>query len=164
MDRAERRFPVVIATSFTRVLRRPVESALRSAIRMADQTCSLCRTALVNCLFEGIEDEASMGRPADAPPNDASGVGIDDESDIDEALPCCDVGEIAHPKNVRSGHAELAVHTVQRAWGRLVGNGGFDLLTPDTPSIPMSFISRATVQRATSKPSRRIWCQILRAP
>ncbi len=33
-----------------------------------------------------------------------------------------------------------------------------------TPLIPMAFISRSTVQRATSRPSRRRACQILRAP
>jgi hypothetical protein len=34
---------------------------------------------LGQCLLQGIENEACMCRPGDAPPDDASGEGVDDE-------------------------------------------------------------------------------------
>jgi hypothetical protein len=38
------------------------------------------RTAIVERLFERIQDEAGVRRPAGAPAYDPSGVGIDDEA------------------------------------------------------------------------------------
>jgi hypothetical protein len=73
-------------------------------------------------LFQGIEDEPRMRRGADAPADDLAGIGVDDESDIDEALPGGDIGEIADPQHVRRGHPELAVHLVQRTRLLLVGD------------------------------------------
>jgi hypothetical protein len=51
------------------------------------------------------------------------------------------------------------------------GHGVFGLLTVvtvffprRTPASPMARINRSTVHFATIMPSRRIWCQTLRAP
>jgi hypothetical protein len=125
-------------------------------------TSPACPAALMNGLFQGIEDEPGMRRAADPPADDAAGEGVDDEGDVDEALPGRDIGEIAHPQHVRRRHLELAVHLVQRAWLRLVGIVVL-LLAADDALRPMSFISRSTVQRATSKPSRRIWPDLAHA-
>jgi hypothetical protein len=43
-------------------------------------------------LFQRIEYEARMGRPAHAPADNTPGVGIDDEGDIDEARPGGNIG------------------------------------------------------------------------
>src|SRR5262249_47620937 len=42
---------------------------------------------LMKRLFQRIEHEARMGRPAHAPADNTPGVGIDDEGDIDKAGP-----------------------------------------------------------------------------
>lgn len=51
---------------------------------MMDQATPMGRTAIVERLFERIQDEAGVRRPAGAPAYDPSGVGIDDEGDVDE--------------------------------------------------------------------------------
>ncbi len=48
---------------------------------------------LVNRLFQSVEDEVGVGRPAHPPTDDASGKGVDHEGD--EARPGSDVGEVA---------------------------------------------------------------------
>jgi hypothetical protein len=57
----------------------------------------------MNGLFQGIEHEPGMGRAADPPAHDAAGEGIDDEGDVDEALPRRHIGEVADPQHVRRG-------------------------------------------------------------
>lgn len=46
--------------------------------------------------------------------------GIDDEGDVDEALPGGHLREVRNPEPVRRRCLELAVHTVERTGGRLV--------------------------------------------
>jgi hypothetical protein len=158
-DAADRRFDAGLGQALG-VFDRQV---LRSAIRVMHQARS--RPSLMNGLFQGIQDEPGVGRAAHSPSDNAAREGVDDEGDVDEALPSGDIGEIAHPKHVRRRHAELAVHLVQRAWLRLVG------------IVVLIFLPRmrheahvlhqpldATVHRATSNPSRRIWRQTLRTP
>jgi hypothetical protein len=45
-------------------------------------------------LFEGIQNEPGMRGGADAPANDLSSIGVDDEGHIDEPFPGCDIGEV----------------------------------------------------------------------
>jgi len=63
-----------------------------------------------------------MRGSADTPADDPPGIDVDDEGDIGEPVPGCDIGEIGHPQNVRRWHAELAVHLVHRAGLLLVGD------------------------------------------
>ena len=50
-------------------------------------------------LFEGVENEVGLRRPAGSPADDPPGViSVDDEGDIDEAGPRRDVGEIRVPQ------------------------------------------------------------------
>ena len=56
------------------MLRRPVETALRTAVAMVNQPHALVGTALVNRLFQGIEDEPCMRRGADPPTDNAAGI------------------------------------------------------------------------------------------
>ena len=50
------------------------------------------RRAIVKRLFQSIEDEARMGRPAGPPANDSPSISIDDEGDVDEPCLGRDVG------------------------------------------------------------------------
>jgi hypothetical protein len=42
------------------------------------------RPAIMQRLFQGIEDEAGMRRPAGPPAYDPPSIGIDDQGDVDE--------------------------------------------------------------------------------
>ena len=48
-------------------------------------------------LFQSVQDEAGMRRPAHPPADDPAGIGVDDKGDIDEAGPGRDVGEVGDP-------------------------------------------------------------------
>src|SRR4051812_17571991 len=54
-DRSDRRFPLVIATSSTQVLRRPLESALHAAIGVLDQPAG--RLPALDRHHEGVAGE-----------------------------------------------------------------------------------------------------------
>ena len=77
----------------------------------------------MNNLFQRIQDEPGMRRPADAPPDDTAGESVDNESHINKTPPCGHVGEIADPEHVRRRRLELAVHLVQRTGLILVRDG-----------------------------------------
>jgi hypothetical protein len=139
-------------------------SALRPTVAMVNQAYGFGGAAGMDGLFQGVEHEPRLRRGADAPAHDFAGIGIDDESHIDEPFPGGDIGEIRHPQPVGRGCTELPVHLVN-------GHGNFLSeivvlcgLPRMMPWIPMPFISRATVQRATSNPSRPSCRQIFRTP
>ena len=69
---------------------------------MMDQAAPVGRTAIVERLFECIQDEAGVRRPAGAPAYDPSGVGIDDEGDVDEPCPGRDVEPALAEAGVKS--------------------------------------------------------------
>src|SRR4249920_3800120 len=77
--------------------------------------------AFVDRLFQGIQDEAGMGCPADPPAHDIAGVDVDHEGHVDEAGPGRDVSEVSDPQLVRRWRVELTVHLVEWARRRLVG-------------------------------------------
>lgn len=60
---------------------------------MVDQAAAMDGAPVMERLFQGIENEAGMGGPARPPADDATGIGVDDEGDIDEAGPGRDIGE-----------------------------------------------------------------------
>ena len=73
------------------------------------------RMAIVQRLFQGIQDEASVRRPAGAPAYDPSSEGIDDEGEVHEPRPGRDIGEVRHPKPIRRWREELAIDVIARA-------------------------------------------------
>jgi hypothetical protein len=101
------------------MLRRPFESALAAAIAVMDEAATVW-PAFVNRLFQGIQDEAGMGCPADPPAHDIAGVDVDHEGHVDEAGPGRDVSEVSDPQPVRRRRVELTVHLVEWARRRLV--------------------------------------------
>ena len=89
------------------------------------------RPSFVQCLFQRVEHEAGMRRPAHPPADDPSRIGVDDKGDIDEARPGRDVGEVGDPQHVRRRGMELAIDVIERAWCRLVAHRGADRLAAD---------------------------------
>src|SRR5207248_2916997 len=130
------------------VLRRSVESALNPAIAMMNETAALNRSAVMQCLLQGIEDEACMRCPRHAPANDVPGEGIGDKRHVDEALPCGDIGEVRQPQQVGRDARNCRF---TRSAGHGVALSGTVVLTSlprTTPRRPICRIRRATVQRA----------------
>lgn len=84
-------------------------------------------------LFQGIENETGMGGPARPPAADATGIGVDDEGDIDEAGPGRDIGEVGEPKPVRGRGMELAVDLIERTGSGLVADRCLHRLAADRP-------------------------------
>src|SRR4051794_5678742 len=130
-DRSERRFRADIATSSRRALRRPLESALAAAVAMVHQSRPLKRTPVIECLFESIENEAGFGRSRRPPADDPPGTDVDDEGDVDEALPGRDRGEIRQPPRIRPRRMELPVYLVTRTGRRFVADRRLHRLAAD---------------------------------
>lgn len=65
---------------------------------MVDEPAAMDGPPIVKRLVQSIEDETRVCRPARSPADDAAGKGVDDESDVDEALPGRDIGEIGKPQ------------------------------------------------------------------
>ena len=80
--------------------------------------------SVVQRLLQRVEHEAGVRRPRHAPADDAPGVGVDDEGDVDEARPGRDVGEVRDPQRVRPRRLELPVDVVERARRGLVADRG----------------------------------------
>ena len=98
-DRSDRRLRTVIATSYARVLRRPIELALRAAIRMVD--AARRGPPRSNGRFERRYGETRIDRSADRIAHDPARPGIEDDRDIDEADSDRDVGDVGDPELVR---------------------------------------------------------------
>ena len=133
---------------------------------------ALCRSALVQRLFEGVEDEVGVGRSAYPPADDPACISVDKEGDVDEPGPGRDVEPAPAKAGVKSDRQSMLG---AGAWNcRLTqssGHGAALSLTVVliglpwiTPWKPSSRVSRSTVQRATSNPSRRSCRRILRTP
>jgi hypothetical protein len=59
-DRSERRFRIFIATSFVKVLRRPLESALAASVAVMHEPATMRRLPVMESLLERIENKARM--------------------------------------------------------------------------------------------------------
>src|ERR1700689_4672464 len=66
-------------------------------IPVVHEPASLHRPPIMESLFQSVQDEAGMRRPAHPPADDPAGIGVDDKGDIDEAGPGRDVGEVGDP-------------------------------------------------------------------
>ena len=122
-----------IATSNSRVLRRPFESALDAAIAVVHETAALDRPSIMQGLLQRIEHEAGVRRARHPPADDAPGIGVDHEGDVDEARPGRDIGEVREPQHVRPWRLELPVDAVERAWRGLVADRGLHGLAAHDP-------------------------------
>jgi len=59
-----------------------------------DEAAPMGRPSIVKRLFQCIEDETGMRRPAGPPADDSPSIGIDDEGYVNKPRPGRDVGEI----------------------------------------------------------------------
>ena len=59
---------------------------MRAPVAVVNQPHALSGAAIMHRLLQGIENEPRMCRAADAPADDASGMGVDDEGDLDRAM------------------------------------------------------------------------------
>src|SRR3712207_2359773 len=64
---------------------------LRPAVRMVDEAAAFGRTAVVERLLQGIHDKAGTGGARDPPADNPPGKRVNDEGDVDEALPGRDI-------------------------------------------------------------------------
>ena len=60
---------------------------LHAAIGVVDETAAGDGLSIMDGLLQRVEHEAGVRRPRHAPADDATGVGVDDERDVDEARP-----------------------------------------------------------------------------
>src|SRR5271156_6638690 len=67
---------------------------LDPAIAVMHQPALTDRAAIAQGLLQGVEHEVRTRRARYAPADDAPGKGVDDEGDIDKALPGGDVGKV----------------------------------------------------------------------
>src|SRR4051812_42036431 len=110
--------------------------------------------AVMKRLLQGVENEAGVSRAADPPADNAASVGVDDERHVDEARPGGDVCKVRDPQHVRTRRPELRF-TRSSGHGAALSLIVVRMRRPRmTPCKPILRISRATVQRATSSPSR----------
>ena len=141
------------------VLRRRDPSDGRGRHRVTGcRSCSACSSASSTKL--------ACARAAHPPADDAAGVHVDDEGDVDEALPGRDVGEVRDPQQVRalgawncrltrsSGHgAALSLHrrahrlAADDALQAQIGSSGARPCS-GPPRCPSRFICRQTLPHA----------------
>jgi len=80
-----------------------------------DEAGALDGPPVVQRLLKSIEDKPGMGGPRHPPADDPLHEAVDDESDVDEALPGRDAGEVGHPGQVGPRGEELPVRAGGRA-------------------------------------------------
>jgi hypothetical protein len=79
-------------------------------------------------LLHGVQDELGSHRGAGPPAQDAAGVGVDDEGDVDPARPGRHVGQVGHPQPVRRQRREPPPHQILwQPLGPVSDRGAFHL-------------------------------------
>src|SRR3954463_6671687 len=111
-------------------LRRPLELGLHTAITMMDEATAPDGPARVQSLLQRVQHKAGVSRTGDTPADDAPCKSVNDEGDIDETGPRCDVGKIGHPQGVRMRRFELPIDAIERTRGRGIADRGADRLAP----------------------------------
>lgn len=89
------------------------------------------RTTRVQGLLQRVQHQIRVGGAGDLPADDVAGEHVDDESDIDEALPGRNGGEIADPQCVRTIRLKLPLDPIQRTRRSLVADRGAHRLAAD---------------------------------
>jgi hypothetical protein len=75
--------------------------------------------------------EIAMRGSGDAPADDASRIGVDHESNVDEARPGAHVSEVGEPEHVRHRRMELPIDVIERARRCPVADRRLDSLAAD---------------------------------
>lgn len=120
-------------------------------------------TALPQGLVDDVQDPAGLLARRGLPARDPAREGVQAERDVDRFSPGGHVGEVGDPEPVRAGwKSRLTRSPAPRP--SLPGTVVRTRRPRVAPASSAWRIRRSTVQRATSMPSRRSWCQTLRAP
>jgi hypothetical protein len=102
----------------------------------------LGRSALMNGLFESIQDEAGACRAACSPTDDPAGERIDHEGDADEPLPHRHKCEAADPKVSGAGAWNWRLSRSGGRGGAVSGRVSLGFFLRMPPSMPLPFIKR----------------------
>src|SRR4051812_32368222 len=111
-------------------LRRPLESALHTAIAVMDEAAAPDRPARVQGLLQRVQHEAGVSRAGGTPADDPPRKEVDDEGDIDKTGPRREVGKVGHPQGVRMRRFELPIDAIERTRRRRVADCGPHPLAP----------------------------------
>src|SRR4051812_46557637 len=115
------------------LLRRPLESALAASIAVVHEPAAMDGAPIMEGLLQCIEHEARVCRAGDTPADDAAGVGIDDEGDIDKTTPGRHVCEVGDPEHIRTRRMELAGYGIPPGKRRLFADRRPPPLSPGHP-------------------------------
>ena len=137
---------------------------LRSPITVVNQAVGAERPPGIQRLLQRIQYEVGPGRAGRLPADERASEDIDHDGYVDEALPV----ETSVKSATHNAFGRSAVNwRLTRSWGREAPRSPSVVLTTRpwrTPCRPRCRISRSTVQRATSTPSRRSCRQTWSAP
>ena len=67
---------------------------------MVNQTSTVDGAAIIEGLLQSIEHKSRVRGAAGTPANDPPVEDINDESHINEAVPCADIGEVRDPQDI----------------------------------------------------------------
>ena len=88
----------------------------------------------VDGLLQCIQNQFSLERRRDTPPDDAPGNDNDDKGHEDKATPDCNVSYVGDPQLVRPGRDKLALHQVRRSSSSGIRNRGLERLASTDPA------------------------------
>jgi hypothetical protein len=97
-----------------KVLRRPVEFALHTSVRMVNKLPVHPVPAGPGGHFQRIKSELGPERIRHLPANDHPREQIEDESGVDKTSGCLDIGNVSDPPAVRRRRSEVALQQVRR--------------------------------------------------
>jgi hypothetical protein len=115
--------------------------------------------------LQRVERQAGAQVVSHLPADDLPGEQVSHERRIHEPAGRGHIRDIGDPAAIRRWRGEVPFQQVSRPGVRAAGTVVRGFFCPaETPAIPSSRISRSTVHRATSIPSRRSCCHTFRAP
>jgi hypothetical protein len=124
----------------------------RAAVRVCDQAGSWSAEALGH--LERVEDELGAHVRRELPADDRAAVAVEDEGQVDEAVPGADVGQIGDPLLVRAGRREVELQKVVGAFGCGLVWDRRPLLTP-AQLANESVLAQSRARPGRGRPRRR---------
>ena len=109
---SDRRLRTVIATSYARVLRRPVEPALHTAVGMVDQPHG--QPAAADRHLQRILAQDALQPLGHRPADDLHRGQILDGGEVEPAFVSCDAGDVSEPDRIGRSGFEVAVEQIGR--------------------------------------------------
>ena len=159
LEEANHRFGERVVVGIATAADGGLDPGLRQAVRVAHREV-LCAAvavmyqvrdaraaAIVDGLFEGIEDEVGAQRGRDTPAHDPTGEDVDDERHIDETAPGRDIGEVGDPELIGARRRKTAIDPISWACsGRLGARRGDPRASADRSAqthVPHQTLDRA---------------------